>query len=502
MAAGIPLATEIPGVAVNWRRLVAVALLLACVCLLYLPTLHSLQVVWRDTDRTTYTHGFLIVAICLWLLWRARAQLTSLVGGPADSGTRVAAFVALLCSVLMWQWAYRSGIQLGQQLLLPVILWLAVLLGFGRQAARAACLPLGFLYFAVPVWDALNPAAVTASTKAVQFLLRLVGVPAHFEGNTISVPSGQFEIEGGCSGLHYIVVALALAVLLGELRGDRWRSRLMWVLVAVVLAILINWLRVFIVILAGHFSHMQHYLVRESHYGFGWALFALLIIAMLLIDRRLAHSDPGAPATATADPSRHSSWRWQAASVVTLTLPLLLNLVIARDARANPKSGSWPRVVPVMAGCEPSAGGSTWQPVQQAADFELRARYQCDGVALEFLGAWYGEQLPRKKLGGYDNRLEGDALVVESGVASIDGRQFRSLRLEHAGRQSLLWVIYRVGDREFTSATRAQLWYGLQALRSLGSPVSAVVALHADCAADCSPAQAALGKWVTSGGIP
>src|SRR5687767_11400348 len=41
------------------------------------PSAAALVAEWENTDNTTYTHGFLIAAICLWLLFRRHAELRS-----------------------------------------------------------------------------------------------------------------------------------------------------------------------------------------------------------------------------------------------------------------------------------------------------------------------------------------------------------------------------------------------------------------------------------------
>src|SRR5688572_18995847 len=40
---------------------------------LYWPTTLSLFDRWQDTVHRTYTHGYFIVALSVWLVWRARA---------------------------------------------------------------------------------------------------------------------------------------------------------------------------------------------------------------------------------------------------------------------------------------------------------------------------------------------------------------------------------------------------------------------------------------------
>ena len=51
-----------------------------------------------------------------------------------------------------------------------------------------------------------------AQAGAVRVLLRTVGIPAYFDGLQFQIPAGSFEIAGGCSGLHFLIVALAIAL--------------------------------------------------------------------------------------------------------------------------------------------------------------------------------------------------------------------------------------------------------------------------------------------------
>ena len=80
------------------------------------------------------------------------------------------------------------------------LMWGAVLAFYGRNAARALFFPLGYLIFAIPVWDYLNPLAQWSSIFVVRFLLRVTGVPAYFDETTVHLPAGTFEIAHGCSG--------------------------------------------------------------------------------------------------------------------------------------------------------------------------------------------------------------------------------------------------------------------------------------------------------------
>jgi hypothetical protein len=135
------------------RARIILVLLIGAMLALYWPAVSSLWVLWLDVDATTYTHGLTgcgAVAVAA----VARCART----GAADAGPQKHAgrglFMGVLCLlVLGWQLAFRAGIQLGYLLLLPPLIWCAIRVSLGAAAARLAAFPLGFLYFAMPVWD-------------------------------------------------------------------------------------------------------------------------------------------------------------------------------------------------------------------------------------------------------------------------------------------------------------------------------------------------------------
>lgn len=496
MAAVIPLGSD-AATAVNWRRFGVLVTLLAGTLALYSPAVRSLCALWLDSGRTTYTHGFLIAAVCAWLIWRAapRASLPDI--QPTSTLTYFSIALLLGGCAFAWQLSYRAGIQLGVVMLLPPLIWLAVRALMGRNAAAAMLMPLVFLGFALPFWDLLNPLLQSGSIHAVRLMLRVAGVPAYFSGSIVQIPSGTFEIEGGCSGLHFFVVALAIGALMGELRNDGWRQRLRWLLVAAVLAVVVNWIRIFTVILAGHLSDMQNYLVRESHYGYGWVLFSIALVALFLIERRtplrqVARGVTPLPASVSAVPAR----AWQLATIVIIALPAMLDLIISARPAAEMDSG--PAVAQSAHWRRVPTSSADWAPVQQGADREFR--YRLDGDVVELYGADYHEQRLGKKLGGEANRPQGAAEVIEKVTVEEGDSPFTVLRVDEAGRHSLLLVTYRVAEREFAAATRAQLWYSWLSLRSLRSVSSSIRVLRSRCIPDCETARAALEHFHSNGG--
>src|SRR5688572_5516195 len=262
------------------------------------PSTLSLMASWEDTVGRTYTHGYVVVVLALWMIWRDRMSWATAPARPF-----LPAVALLFAGALGWLVAYRAGLQIVHQAALPAFAASAVLVMFGWRTLRALAFPLAWLYLAIPIWDAVRPLLNWISVMAVRLLLRIADIPAYFVNNTFEIPSGTFAIADGCSGLHFFVVALTISLLYGEINRDNLRTRVKLVLFALLLAMATNWLRIFIIVLAGHLTDMQHQLVVNEHYSFGWYMFAGMMVLYFLVVRRwpAASETPIGPPTPTGD---------------------------------------------------------------------------------------------------------------------------------------------------------------------------------------------------------
>ncbi len=479
--------------------LFALAALVALAVALYWPSMESLATLWSDPERRTYQHGYLLSAVVLWLLFRARSRIAAAAGpsSPALLGLVVLASLA-------WAVAWQARLQTLHVLLWPVALWAAAAAALGLRAGRVLLWPFGFFCFALPVWDALVPLLQSATVRANQALAALVGMPVIIEDRLIHIPAGSFEIAGGCSGLNYLVVGLAIAALLGEINRDSIRRRAYLIALGGGLALVSNWLRVFIIIYAGHLSDMTHYLVRVDHYKWGWALFSVVLVAFFLYVRRLPPS-AGAPRPPAHTPARavrpHAVMLTAAVAALSLG-PLLTGWpghfragsvepvgTPSTDGIRLADIGSW------HAG--PALGA--WVPVFPGADAESLVEFTRGPLRVTAYSATYRSQEQGREMIGYDSRVQGrrtgKLVPQEKAFLRTDpGLAFRTAEWrDELGSRAILWWTYQVGSKRFTSDLAAQLWYGLSSLWS--APAATILVLHADCRPDCEQAQGALREF-------
>ncbi len=463
--------------------LIVVAALVALTVVLFWPTTASLLEEWRVTTNLTYTHGYLIAAICVWLLFRERKALAAIQPRPEYR----AAFAIALASVA-WLVAYRAGLQIIHQVLMPAIAWLAVWAALGPAAAKRCAFAIGFLYFAIPVWSQGTFILQEMTVLAVRMMFALTSIPVHFVDNVVHIPAGVFEIVGGCSGLHFFIVAVALAALYGELNRDPLKVRLFLVALAAVIAMVSNWIRVFTIIVAGHLTDMQHFLVRVDHYYFGWFVFAFAMALFFAIARRLPLSESTEASAGEVTPPGRVKLAGVAAALAAMIVGPVWSLVASAS-----NASSEPAALPVDPGewRGPLSARSRWQPYYPGADAQQRAEYRGTTGVVTVYVATYASQRQGKELIGYDNSILGKSSAASTSAASLPDLMIKELEVSvpDEGR-ALIWYRYRIGARPFARDITAQLYYGAASLVS--RPVSQIIAMRAECVPDCAQARAAM----------
>lgn len=449
---------------------------------LHWPTLASILTRW--TSDPTYSHGYLVAAIAGWMTWRVWRR------GELENTRASWLGIAMLAAAgAVWLLARGASIQVIEQLALPALLLGTAWALFGWRGFVALLVPIGVLYFVLPAWDYLRAPLQDMTVDAVGGFLHAVGIPAYIHGHRVDLPGGSFEIVEGCSGLHFFMAAGALAAIQAYLYiGAHW-ARAVLMAAALLVAIVANWIRVAAVIIAGHLTEMQHFLIND-HYYFGWVVFAILMIPVLYLGHRLEERAPPRPAPAPRPalsaglPPAHRAP--VVVALVILSLPGLAWWGAYAAAQIDP-----PPTLPTAAGDWRLAGDASpdWAPLKPGAAAVLSGRYE-DGLSIvDAWVAWYPRQSTGHELIGYGNRL---ARTDDGRLAESAPGEARLATGRHHDR--LIRYRYEIGGRATSSALRAKL-YQLQG--NLGGRPSAYgTFLSARCMeADCADARAALRRF-------
>jgi EpsI family protein len=459
------------------------------------PTWLPLIRVWAES--ADYHYGPLVTLVAVaWLIQLA----PRIEQHPQESVAKPALFLAL--SLCAWLVAFRANVEIGKQALALLSVWLAVATAVGFRAALSVSAPFIYMSLALPVWELFVPLLQWMCVAVTHAVLSVFGIPVRIAGTMVTIPEGSFIVQESCSGKRYLIVALATAGLIIALNSVPWRRALPYLLATTALALLANWIRVIVIVYAGHATHMTSYFVAREHISLGWAIFALLLAAVWMLGNRVRH-DASHPAM-VASAGRSARRTVRSAGVVTTlallsatTVGILSAILISRQPGPDfpaPPPGAGSRWTPMS----PSR---QWQPRYSGARSEHHAAYRSDtGDRVETYAAAYGDQRPDAELIHYSNGPYPDTWTLLA-AAETQRTPSLSVRTETVrtpeGQRWLIDYYYVVDGVAVTRDWEAQLLYGL---RSWGrTAYAAVLAVATQCPSSCESADRALAAyWAAS----
>jgi EpsI family protein len=441
----------------------SIAVLLLLVLGLYRETTLYLGRLWVQGDGG-YGHGFLVLAISLYIVFRQRNVLSELVPCPSSM-----ALYAVATFSLIWLVATLVDVQIMQSAVLLLLVLSVIWAAAGGRVAWQLSFPVMFVAFALPLWSPLLLFLRPVTAEAAFWMTRAAGVPALLQDFVVILPAGSLKISEACSGLHYLLAALTLGVFYAYLNYPLLWQRVMVVMVAAAAAILANILRVFIVIYLAWTSDMQHPLVAD-HLSLGWYLFAGLVLVLLLVDAGLHRNanKPRRDATAYAQPAVTGACKHGALQNI------ILLIITALLTASGPALAWWmeqqgevsQNTVLVFPGpfgdwTGPSETLDTWMPAYQGAIAEKRA-YRTSTQELYLYIGYYPAQSQGNELISDVNRIsdvktwraESSQRVV---TTSRHKKVIEQVLESPAGQQRLVWYWYCIGDNCTTNAYMGKL---------------------------------------------
>lgn len=265
-------------------RIFVWVLFLAAFMAVYYPVLSNLVRAWNASDDNS--HGFLIIPLSAYILWRNRNELSV---QPVD-GSWIGFPLALLSLLLLLFGKFGSILTL-----LPfsmiIFIWSAVIFFFGFKFFRLCSFPLFFLLFMVPVpeqiYAALTNPLQFIVTKVTVAMASMMGVVIYREGNVIHLSDMTFQVVQACSGLRSIMTMLTLGAILGYFALRTPLTRIILVAAGVPIAIAVNIFRVFTMVIAYNYFKIN---LSEGtpHTVLGLFVFALGFAFFIVLQKGLA----------------------------------------------------------------------------------------------------------------------------------------------------------------------------------------------------------------------
>jgi exosortase A len=498
-------ANELPSaVAVHettWRvPLAAIGIALAALLVAYSGTAVGMVEIWWRSG--TFTHGFLILPIVAYLIWRVRARVAQI--GPAP---QPAALMLIAVVAGVWLAARLLEINAAQQFalvaMIPALVW-AVL---GAPVARELAFPLAYLFFAVPFGEFLVPTLQDITAAFTVWALNVTRIPVLWEGRFFYIPSGSFEVAEACSGVRYLIASIALGTLYAYLSFHALWRRLAFIALAVLVPIVANGIRAYMIVMLAHLSDYR-LAVGVDHFLYGWVFFGIVIFALFWVGHYFRDAAPAACAPETATVPRRTDTRWL--PWTALAVGVAVSAPLAHAVAFS--GGGADRVVTLPEGRDgwhgPVVAVEGWSPVFHGATSQQRADYRNDGHTVQVYAAYYARQSSGAELINSENSLYDATRDRRSGDEAIevvlaDGRRWAAheTRLQTPAGARLLWHWYVVDGEETASPIAAKLREARARLRG-GKFGSGVIVLATDYEIEPERARERLRGFLDSLALP
>ena len=457
------------------RSFAWVVAVLVVVLTVYWQTTLSMVDVWRNS--TTYSHGFLILPVFLWLVWNRRTALARLPVRPWWLGMFCLAGLGLV-----WLVGDLAAAAEPSQFAVIAMVSAAVIVVFGTGWVRVLAFPLVFLFFAVPFGDSLIPSMMDWTADFTVAALKLSGVPVYREGNNFSIPSGDWSVIEACSGIRYVFAGFTVSTLYAWIVYRSTVRRLLFVVVALAVVVVANWVRAYAIVMLAHLSD-NRLAAEVDHMIFGGVFFGVIMVVVFALGA-LWREDPASSSTGASVPAAGRNGdtapmtsgptRGLAAALAVAVVLVVWPLVsIGTGAEAH-------RASRLIGDVEPRAGwvrvdepAALWKPQLRGPSQEALQTFVKNGQRVSVYMGVFDHPSPDAKLVASANQLvdsqDSRWKLTQRGVAAAHrgGELIAARTGTLVGRDAriLAWHWYWVDGTLTTSPVRAALAQVLARLR-------------------------------------
>jgi exosortase A len=242
---------------------------------LYLGTVRSIVSIWNSSE--TFAHGYVILPISLWLIWRRRQNFSLYPPTPYPP-----ALILLGVLGAGWLAAQLGEVQVVSQYSFAAMFPVAALALLGPRLAGSLAFPLLFLLFAVPFGDIFVEPLIQFTADFTVAAVRATGIPVLRSGTRFELPTGNWSVVEACSGVRYLISSITLGCLYAYLTYRSALRRTLFIGLSIVVPIIANGLRAYMIVMIGHLSGME-LATGVDHIIYGWLFFGLVMFIMFWI---------------------------------------------------------------------------------------------------------------------------------------------------------------------------------------------------------------------------
>jgi exosortase A len=466
---------------------------------LYFSTAASMVAIWDSSE--TFAHGYVILPISLWLIWRRRANFSAL---PATPYWPALILLALLG--MGWLAAHIGEVQVVTQYMFVAMFPVIALAVLGGRLAASFAFPLLFLLFAVPFGEIFVGPLIEHTANFTVAAVRAVGIPVLRNGTRFELPTGSWSVVEACSGVRYLISSITLGSLYAYLTFRSTKRRLLFVALSIIVPIVANWLRAFMIVMIGHLSGME-LATGVDHLVYGWLFFGLVMFIMFWIGSFWREEEAPTPAAVAATPALAKASGRLAPMVAAV---LVLVAVWPAFAYYNEQANLNPRPVQLASPAitwTTAPAFSQWTPAFKGPSAQYSGVFKQDATPVAMHVLYYRNQGPYHALVTSVNVLAGPKdpwhEIGNSGLtADLAGRPLalRETRMSGPnGAHMLVWQWMAIDGHITSSNITGKLWQARSKLLFRGDDGAAIL-LAAPYDADPSTARAALRAFTASQG--
>ena len=231
-------------------------LLIALFALLYIDPAQWIWRAWFKPDGY-YTHGPLIPIVAGWMVLTHKERLSRMPIKPNWLG-----FVILVFCSLGFLVSTLCHMNPPKYFLFVFYILGFLLLLFGTKITRALLIPWLFLFFMVPLPDAVidlftYQLRIFVTASAVH-LVEPFGWPIVKSGNYIYYPNGQtLVVDDVCAGLRSLISLLALGAIFAYLSKLNPKGKFILFILSAPVAVITNIIRIFCLVIIAQFWGTQ-----------------------------------------------------------------------------------------------------------------------------------------------------------------------------------------------------------------------------------------------------
>ena len=477
-------------------NLVLIVLALLAPLVLYWDTARSIVDVWNSSE--TFAHGYAIVPISLWLVWRRRANFSLI---PAAPSWPPLALLALAGAG--WLAARIGGVQVVMQYAFVAMFPLAAFALMGRRLAGSLTFPLLFLLFAVPFGEVFVDPLIHITADFTVWAVQMTGIPVLRNGTRFELPTGSWSVVEACSGVRYLISSITLGCLYAYLTYRSNVRRALFIGLSVLVPIIANGLRAYMIVMIGHLSGME-LATGVDHLIYGWLFFGLVMFVMFWIGSYWREEEAAAPAPLA---SARATFAAPSRSLLPMALAIVAVAAVwpvfaAFNERANHNPEPVVLGLPPLAGLQSGAAFPGWEPDYMAPDAKVAGVYTEAGRPVRLQVLYYRNQDKTKGLISSINRLadpQDTWHATRTNSRLEGGLSVREATLSGPGGPLLVWHWMWIDGHKTTSNVVGKLHQARAKLLFHGDD-GALLVLATPVNDDPEAARAALRAFAARGG--